>query len=294
MKYAWIQEHQDSYPVQTMCCLLGVSRSGFYRWLDATPSPRAIRSETIKATVRRVFEASRGIYGSKKIAHKLQKSTEVEKACRNTVAKAMKEMSLKSRIYRRFRPTTTVADPSKQPAANLLNQEFQAARPNQKWVADITYLPTSSGWVYLAAVLDLFSRKVVGWSMSNSLATEVITAAMRKAIQARRPSAGTLLHHSDRGCQYTSESFQDLLRTLQITCSMSRTGCCYDNAFAERFFWSLKHEWTKFESYEDLDDAKISVFKYIETFYNPVRLHQTLEYQSPDQFERKQKMPSVA
>ena len=232
MKYAWIQEHQDSYPVQTMCCLLGVSRSGFYKWLDATPSPRAIRSETIKATVRRVFEASRGIYGSKKIAHELQKSTEVEKACRNTVAKAMKEMGLKSRIYRRFRPTTTV--------------------------------------------------------------TEVITAAMRKAIQARRPSAGTLLHHSDRGCQYTSESFQDLLRTLQITCSMSRTGCCYDNAVAERFFWSLKHEWTKFESYEDLDDAKISVFKYIETFYNPVRLHQTLEYQSPDQFERKQKIPLVA
>ncbi len=148
MKHAWIQEHQDSYPVQTMCCLLGVSRSGFYKWLDATPSPRAIRSETIKATVRRVFEASRGIYGSKKIAHELQKSTEVEKACRNTVAKAMKKMGLKSRIYRRFRPTTTVADPSKQPAANLLNQEFQAARPNQRWVADITYLPTSSRWVY--------------------------------------------------------------------------------------------------------------------------------------------------
>ena len=208
MKYAWIQEHQDSYPVQTMCCLLGVSRSGFYKWLDAAPSPRAIRSETIKATVRRVFEASRGIYGSKKIAHELQKSTAVEKACRNTVAKAMKEMGLKSRIYRRFRPTTTVADPSRQPAANLLNQEFHAARPNQKWVADITYLPTSSGWVYLAVVLDLFSRKVVGCSMSKSQAKELITAAIRKAIQTRKPSAGTLLHHSDRGCRYTSESYR--------------------------------------------------------------------------------------
>lgn len=199
----------------------------------------------------------------------------------------MKEMGLKSRIYRRFKPATTVADPSQQPAPNLLNQEFQAASPNQKRVADITYLPTSSGWVYLAVVLDLFSRKVVGWSMSNGLATEVITDAMRKAIQDRKPSAGTLLHHSDRGCQHTSESFQDLLRTFQITCSMSRTGCCYDNAVAERFFWSLKHQWTKFESYEDLDDAKMSVFKYNETFYNPVRLHQTLENLSPYQFERK-------
>jgi len=197
VKYAWIQEHQDSYPVQTMCCLLGVSRSGFYKWLDAAPSPRAIRSETIKATVRRVFEASRGIYGSKKIAHELQKSTAVEKACRNTVAKAMKEMGLKSRIYRRFRPTTTVADPLKQPAANLLNQEFRAARPNQKWVADITYLPTSSGWVYLAVVLDLFSRKVVGWSMSNSLATEVFSDSVtvrdaRNAVPVVAPEVETL------------------------------------------------------------------------------------------------------
>jgi putative transposase len=148
------------------------------------------------------------------------------------------------------------------------------------------------------SILQLYwtcsAARSLGWSMSNSLATEVITAAMRKAIQARKPSVGTLLHHSDRGCQCTSESFQDLLRTLQITCSMSRTGCCYDNAVAERFFWSLKHEWTKFESFENIDVAKTSVFKYIETFYNPVRLHQKLEYQSPDQFERKQKMPLVA
>jgi len=145
--------------------------------------------ETIKATVRKVFESKKGIYGSKKIAKELPKSKELEKACRNTVAKAMKEMGLKSKVSRRFRPTTTVADPSKRPAANLLNQEFKAVMPNQKWVGDITYLETATGWVYLAVVLDLFSRKVVGWSMSNSLGTQLITDAMHQAIQTSRPTS---------------------------------------------------------------------------------------------------------
>lgn len=293
MKYAWIKEQRDSYPVQTMCRVLAVSKSGFYKWLSATPSPRAQRREAIKADVRRVYESSSGIYGSAKISQELRNSGELETACRNTVAKAMKEMGLKSRVSKQFRPTTTVADPSRQAAANLLNQEFTATGPNQKWVADITYLATSRGWVYLAVVLDLFSRKVVGWAVSDSLATTLISDALRQAIENRRPAAGQLLHHSDRGCQYTSEAFQEVLRTLQITCSMSRTGCCYDNAVAERFFWSLKHEWTKFEDYADLEEAKLSVFRYIETFYNPVRIHQTLNYLSPDRFEQKFSVPLV-
>jgi putative transposase len=185
------------------------------------------------------------------------------------------------------------ADDPRSPGRPSTTTARRALNP-QPYIPDpvpLSYLAIAQDWRTPAAK---FSRRVVGWSMSNSLATEVITAAMRKAIQARRPSAGTLFHHSDRGCQYTSESFQDLLRTLQITCSMSRTGCCYDNAVAERFFWSLKHEWTKFESYENLDDAKISVFKYIETFYNLVSLHQTLEYHSLGQFERKQTKRLVA
>ena len=216
----------------------------------------------------------------------MRQDESLETACRNTVAKAMREMGLKSRIRKRFRPTTTIVDSSKRPAENILDQSFSAEAPNRKWVTDITYLPTDGGWVYLAAVLDLFSRKIVGWSISKSLATPLVSEALRKAIDSRTPEdLRQLVHHSDRGCQYTSDIYQKTLKTLGITCSMSRTGCCYDNAVMERFFWSLKHEWTKHETFADLEEARLSVFRYIETFYNPVRLHQTLNYQSPDQFE---------
>ena len=142
-------------------------------------------------------------------------------------------------------------------------------------------------------VIDLFSRKVVGWSMARSLATELVAEALRQAIESRRPTGQELLHHSDRGCQYTSSAYQQTLKTLGIECSMSRTGECYDNAVAERFFWSLKHEWTKHELFENLEAARLSVFKYIETFYNPVRLHQTLGYNSPDQYEAEH-APAIA
>ena len=197
----------------------------------------------------------------------------------------MRELGLKSRVSKAFTPTTTKADPTKEPAPNTLDRDFTATAPNQKWVADITYLLTAGGWVYLAVVLDLFSRKVVGWALSDSLATELVSTALRQAIESRRPVGKELLHHSDRGCQYTSDAYQQILKALGIECSMSRTGECYDNAVMERFFWSLKHEWTKHESFDDLEAARLSVFKYIETFYNPVRLHQTLGYKSPNHFE---------
>ena len=154
-----------------------------------------------------------------------------------------------------------------------------------QWVTDITYLATAQGWVYLAVVLDLFSRKVVGWALGESLETELVSTALRRAIEARRPEGQQLLHHSDRGCQYTSAAYQQTLQALGITCSMSRTGCCYDNAVMERFFWSLKYEWTHHQAYADLEAARFSVFKYIETFYNTARLHQALDYQTPDQYE---------
>ena len=160
-------------------------------------------------------------------------------------------------------------------------------------MTDITYLATAAGWVYLAVVLDLFSRKVVGWSIGDSLATELVSDALRAAIESRRPAGGQLLHHSDRGCQYTSDAYQQPLKALGIECSMSGTGCCYDNAVMERFFWSLKHEWTNHEHFDNLGDARLSVFRYIETFYNSERLHQTLGYQSPSQFEA-ENAPAVA
>ena len=287
MKYAWIQEHRDEYSVVQLCRVMRVSKSGFYRWLNSEPSPRSKRTTLIHASVAEVYEPSHCIYGSYKIAKELKKQDHLETACRNTVATAMKYLGLKSRTSRNFKPTTTLSNPNKKPAENILAQDFKAEKPNQKWVADITYLPTLAGWVYLAVVIDLFSRKVVGWSLSDSLATPLVSEALRNAIEARRPETKELIHHNDRGCQYTSDAFQGILRTANITCSMSRTGCCYDNAVAERFFWSLKHEWTKHEKFADIDDARLSVFKYIETFYNSKRIHQNLDCLTPDEVETK-------
>ena len=286
MKYAWINEHRNEFPVATMCRVLGVSRSGFYDWRNRPQSERSRRADRIRAAVVQVHQETDAIYGATKIAEELKHRDELETACRNTVAKAMNELGIRSKVGRKaFRPTTTQVDPSKRPAANLLDREFTATAPNRKWVTDITYLPTAAGWVYLAAVVDLFSRKVVGWSVSQSLATELVQAALRDAIEKRRPEGSQLLHHSDRGCQYTSESYQQTLRTLGITCSMSRTGNCYDNAVAERFFWSLKHEWTKHRVYTDLESIRASVFNYIEMFYNERRRHETLKYISPNEYE---------
>lgn len=293
MKYAWIANHCDSFPVAVMCDVLGVSTSGYYDSVDRPPSPRAERHERIKQAAAQTHAESYGIYGSHKIAQVMAEREDLETACRNTVAAAMQEMGLESRVSKAFTPTTTQADPTKRPADNTLDRDFTADEPNRKWVTDITYLPTTTGWVYLAVVVDLFSRKAIGWSIGTSLATELVSEALRCAIERRQPDGKQLLHHSDRGCQYTSDAYQKILRTLGITCSMSRTGCCYDNAVMERFFWSLKHEWTKHETFANLEEARLSVFKYIETFYNPVRLHQTLGYLSPDQYEAEH-APAVA
>ena len=285
MKYAWIQAHRDSFPVALMCDIFDVSKSGYYASIDRPRSPRAERHERIRAAVAQVHALSHGIYGSPKIAQALAERDDLERACRNTVASAMRELGLRSRISQAFTPTTTQADPTKQPAPNRLDRDFTAPAPNCKWVSDITYLATAEGWVYLAVVLDLFSRKVVGWSLGRSLETTLVAEALRQAIEARRPVGQELLHHSDRGSQYTSEAYRQTLNTLGIECSMSRSGDCYDNAVMERFFWSLKHEWTKHEHFENLAAARLSVFKYIETFYNTERLHQTLGYKSPNRFE---------
>ena len=294
MKYAWIQQHSDSFPVNLMCQVLQASKSAYYAWKKRVPGPRQQRTERIRKDVQQVFEESNQIYGSHKIAHELEKSPHLETACRNTVAKTMCELQLKSKVSKRFKPTTTINDPSKKPAENILNQVFDTDQPNQKWVTDITYLPLVNGFVYLAVVLDLFGRKVVGWELSDSLTTPLISDALRDAIEKRRPETSGLLIHSDRGCQYTSDEYQSQLKTMNITCSMSRTGCCYDNAVMERFFWSLKNEWTKFESFKDIDQARESVFKYIETFYNSKRVHQSLDYLTPNQFELNFKQQTAA
>lgn len=293
MKYAWITEHRDEFFVNIMCRVLNVSTSGYYDSIGRPPSKRAERHEKILQSVARVHEESHGIYGSIKVADQLNKNDDEEYACRNTTAAAMRELDLKSCVSKRFTPTTTQADPNKKPAENLLDRDFNAEAPNRKWVTDITYLPTAEGWVYLAVVMDLFSRKAVGWSIGDSLETSLVSDAFRDAVENRHPRGDELLHHSDRGCQYTSNEYQKILRTMGVTCSMSRRGNCYDNAAMERFFWSLKYEWTNHERFENLQDAKSSVFKYIETFYNAVRTHQTLGYLSPDQYEA-ENAPAIA
>ena len=184
MKYAWIREHRDSFPVAVLCQVLEVSVSGYYDWLERPRSARAERHAQIQASVQQVHSESHGVYGSLKIAKQLRERPELESACRNTVAQAMRELGLKSRIAKAFTPTTTQSDPTQQAAPNELAQDFTAAAPNRKWVTDITYLPTAAGWVYLAVVLDLFSRKVVGWALSNSLATELVSEALRQAVEA--------------------------------------------------------------------------------------------------------------
>ncbi len=287
MKYAWIKSNKDSFPITAMCRVLGVSKSGYYQWIDCVPSVRAQRTDRIRVAVKQVHDDTHQTYGSHQIARQLEQTPSLESACRNTVAKAMREMGLKSCVSKKFAPTTTQTDSTKTPARNVLNQVFTADAPNRKWVTDITYLSTAAGWVYLAVVLDLFSRKVVGWSISDSLSTPLVSVALRRAIQGRSPVPGELLHHSDRGCQYTSHEYQRTLQTLAITCSMSCRGWCYDNAVMERFFWSLKQEWTNHESFADINEARLSVFRYIETFYNSRRLHQTLGYQTPNEFEEK-------
>ena len=273
------------FPVTWMCQILNVSTSGYYDSIAREPSKRAQRRDQIRRDVQMVYRDSHGIYGSWKISDFLQRRDDLESACRNTVAAAMRALGLKSRVCKTFKPVTTQADPSKRPADNLLNREFAASAPDRKWVTDITYLPTRTGWVYLAVVMDLFSRRIVGWSMSESLATVLVSAALRHAIEARHPNGRQLLHHSDRGCQYTSDAYQHTLRTLGITCSMSRTGCCYDNAVMERFFWSLKQEWTNHCVYANIAAARASVFDYIEVFYNRERIHETLGYLTPEQYE---------
>lgn len=285
MKYAWIREHRDSFPIAAMCRVLRVSKAGFYAWRERPVSPRAERTARIRQAVRQVHASSHGIYGSVKVAERMAQIPGLERACRNTVAKAMRELGLKGTIPRPFKPTTTQVDPAHRPAPNTLAQDFTAEAPNRKWVADITYLKTATGWVYLAVVLDLFSRKVVGWNLGASLGTELVAVALRNAVELRRPPGGELLHHSDRGSQYTSEAYRRTLQALGIECSMSRTGCCYDNAVMERFFWSLKHEWTNRQEYADEAAARLSVFKYIETFYNRERIHQALDYRTPDEYE---------
>lgn len=277
-----MKAHVKQWFVQEMAEILEVSRSGYYQFLKGVISKRRGINEQLLAEIKAVHTRSRQTYGSPRI-HKELCATG-HGCSRKRIARLMRASGIRAKMSKKFKVTTKM-DAQAVAAPNRLQQEFEANRPNEKWVSDITYVWTLEGWLYLAVILDLFSRKVVGMSMSERLKKEVVVVALNQAL-GRRDVSGELLHHSDKGCQYTSSEFQGLLKKRGITCSMSGTGICFDNAVAESFFHTLKTEHIYFQTYETREQAKRSIFEYIEIFYNNQRRHSFLNYQSPNEFER--------
>jgi transposase InsO family protein len=278
-----VADHQQEYPVNVLCRVLGVARSGYYAWGSRQPGPQAQRRTTLTEAIRAVHAKSQGRYGSPRVHQALR--AQGHACCVNTVAKLMNQAQIRAKTARRFVARTTDSQHAQPVAPNRLRQDFAVAtRPDQVWVADITYLATGEGWLYLAAVLDLCSRKVVGWCVADHLRTELVAVALQRALRQRRPAAG-LVHHSDRGVQYASDAYQELLKTQDALPSMSRRGNCYDNGVMECFFGTLKTELTYHDNYATRKEAELALFEYLEGFYNTTRLHSSLGYQSPQQFE---------
>ena len=285
MRFAFVKDNRSRYPVAVLCDVLSVSRSGFYAWAKRPESGRARRRAELVEHVRAAHAQSRRTYGSPRVTQALKASG--VKACENTVAKVMREEQIRSKVVRRFRVRTTDSAHAHPVADNLLDRDFAAAAPNARWAADITYVPTGEGWLYLAAVIDLCSRRVVGWAMADHLRATLCTEALEMALSRRKPPADrTLVHHSDRGVQYACGDYRALLDGHGIACSMSRKGDCYDNAAMESFFKTLKVELVYHERYATRAQAMASVFEYVECWYNRKRLHSSLGYTSPEQYER--------
>jgi transposase InsO family protein len=281
MKYDFIESHRSAFAVERMCRALGVRRSGYYAWRGRVPGRRSAEDEHLLVRIRESYKMSRRSYGSPRVLKDLR----AWGLCcgKNRVARLMREHGIAACAKKKFKATTNSRH-ALPVAPNLLNREFNVARPDEAWVGDITYVWTREGWLYLAVVLDLFSRKVIGWGMGDRLTAEIALSALKMAIVNRRPSAG-LIYHSDRGVQYACEAFRKLLELHGFIQSMSRKGDCWDNAVAESFFHSLKTEHVYFEDYKTRAEAKDKIFEYIEVFYNRTRRHSTLEYLSPAEFE---------
>ncbi len=275
MRYACIHRRRNLYPVRIMCDALKVSASGYYDWQARPESPRATYDRQLTETIRQVHAESDGTYGSPRIHAELNA---IGLPCgRPKVARLMHLAGLKGCPKRRFRVTTKSGMTR---ANNLLEQDFSAATTNERWASDITYLWTGQGWLYLAVVMDLYSRRIIGWSMSRRINRHLVLDALNMALGQRRPGED-LIHHSDRGVQYLSDDFQALLKVNGITCSMSDKGSCYDNAVVESFFASLKRERTRRRNYRTRDEARADVFDYIERFYNRKRRHSYVGNISP-------------
>lgn len=281
----FIKENRKQYPLALVCEVLQVSPSGYHKWLKNKVSFRVKENQRILEIIKFHHNKSKATYGLPRIYAVMRKEGLVVNKKR--LARLMKVNNIKAKTKRRFR-VTTVQNSKTQASENILKQNFTASSENKIWTGDITYLWTKEGWLYLAVVMDIYSRKIVGWSLDSSLSTELVIRALMMALVHRKPE-GVIIFHSDRGCQYTSSSFRELLKSYGIVQSNSSTGNCYDNAVTESFFHTLKTELTYWEKYQTREEAKRSIFEYIEINYNRRRLHSSLGYLSPVEFEEKQR-----
>lgn len=287
MKFEFMKKHAHKFSIERMSKMFKVSRNGYYQFLKSKPSNYCKENMELLEKIKKIHKDSRRTYGSPRIYAELLEQG--EKCSRKRTAKIMRDAGIQAKMKKRFKVTTKV-NPKAEVAPNLLQQDFTASTVNQRWVADMTYIPTAEGWLYLAAVLDLYSRRIVGLAMSERMTADLVTTALEQALTRRKPATG-LIHHSDRGCQYTSYQFQALLKEKGIIVSMSGTGNCYDNAAMESFFHTLKTEHVHFEQFKTRQQAQNSIFEYIEVFYNRNRRHSTLGYLSPLAFESRGAAP---
>jgi putative transposase len=289
MRFHFVETYRDEFEVQIMCGVLNVSRSGYYDWRNRSASQREMADAEYIEQIKQIFDDSRQTYGYESIWHKLQDNGI---ACgKHRTRRLMRQEGLVVKQTKRYKRTTK-ANPDHQPAPNVLDGDFAAERPDTKWCADITYIPTQEGWLYLAVILDLFSRRIVGWAMNARMTQQLVIDALQMALRQRQP-VGPLIHHSDRGSQYTSHAFQKLLADNAITPSMSGRGNCYDNASAESFIGTLKMELVHHAVYQTRHEAMADIFFYIEGFYNRTRRHTSLGFLSPAEFEAAHAQPAV-
>ncbi len=277
-----MKTNQATYPVTLMCTLLGVSPSGYYSWLSRTPSNRTLEDTRLKRLILAIHSQSKGTYGAPRVHEELKEQGVF--VGKKRIARLMREEGI-SGVSRRKNRFTTVRDKDARPAPDLVKRNFAADVPNRLWVADITYIPTQGGTLYLAVVLDVFSRKVVGWAMENHLRTELVLKALDMALHQRKPKG--VIHHSDQGSQYTSIAFGNRCKKANVRPSMGSVGDCFDNAMAESFFATLECELLDRNKFRSREEAKIAVFEFIEGWYNPRRRHSRLEYLSPVNYERR-------
>ncbi|MDD1611159.1 MAG: IS3 family transposase [Methylococcaceae bacterium] len=282
MKYAWIQEQSADYCVTLLCAVLSVTRSAYYAWVKAVQTHKAKQEAELKSVITAAFTKNRAVYGTRRLKKVLEKQGYT--ASRRRIGRIMQEAQLRCKTKRRFKATTN-SKHTLPVAPNQLDRQFNVNKPDQAYVGDITYIHTQQGWLYLAVVIDLYSRQIVGWSMAEHMKTTLVNDALIMAIWKRKP-AKDLLWHTDRGSQYASDSHRKLLKQHGITQSMSRKGNCWDNAVSESFFHTLKTECVNHENYSTREAARKSIFDYIEVFYNRQRLHSSNGYLSPVEFER--------